>query len=156
MIKKAVSEMETAINADAAGQNRTVDTWIFSPLLYRLSYSGSLRMAVVLPEPPRCVNRFAKRCGWDNFGDASRSVQRFLDPFLEPFVDPRWEITPSYQTVWIIVSAPQARTGNTKDCSKRAHPPRTRLLNPTHQPRLRSPPARQNHLPRNRSPPYCM
>ena len=25
----------------AAEQNRTVDTWIFSPLLYQLSYSGS-------------------------------------------------------------------------------------------------------------------
>ena len=24
----------------AAEQNRTVDTWIFSPLLYQLSYSG--------------------------------------------------------------------------------------------------------------------
>ena len=27
---------------NAEGQNRTVDTWIFSPLLYRLSYLGNL------------------------------------------------------------------------------------------------------------------
>ncbi len=26
----------------AAEQNRTVDTWIFSPLLYQLSYSGGV------------------------------------------------------------------------------------------------------------------
>ena len=28
----------------AEGQSRTVDTWIFSPLLYRLSYLGSLAL----------------------------------------------------------------------------------------------------------------
>ena len=30
------------MDRNAEGQSRTVDTWIFSPLLYRLSYLGNL------------------------------------------------------------------------------------------------------------------
>ena len=35
----------------AEGQNRTGDTWIFSPLLYRLSYLGPL------PKSPQFIKR---------------------------------------------------------------------------------------------------
>ncbi len=32
----------------AAEQNRTVDTRIFSPLLYRLSYSGTIKLIYIV------------------------------------------------------------------------------------------------------------
>ena len=50
-------------NRGASGRNRTNDTWIFSPLLYRLSYRGILSRAFALlialfgdPERTRTVD----------------------------------------------------------------------------------------------------
>ena len=40
----------------ATGWNRTNDTWIFSPLLYQLSYSGEV--ITILCERKKNVNRF--------------------------------------------------------------------------------------------------
>ena len=43
------------------GQNRTADTGIFSPLLYRLSYlaTGALRQPAIRPNTGRAVNHSA-------------------------------------------------------------------------------------------------
>ena len=46
------------IPLSAVGQNRTVDTRIFSPLLYRLSYNGVTQ--AILSVFPNYVNRFFK------------------------------------------------------------------------------------------------
>ena len=48
----------------AQGQNRTADTWIFNPLLYRLSYLGTGRDGL-LGDGPRPVQRqgFSPRQG---------------------------------------------------------------------------------------------
>ena len=52
---------ESAVLQDgnAEGQSRTVDTWIFSPLLYRLSYLGNLasQSQSKLAAPALDVNR---------------------------------------------------------------------------------------------------
>jgi hypothetical protein len=54
----AMTEGELADGAQ--GQNRTADTWIFNPLLYRLSYLGTSRLRLleegfgpVQPKPKR-------------------------------------------------------------------------------------------------------
>ena len=43
----------------AGGRNRTVDTRIFSPLLYRLSYPGRGKKAVFYQNPPRPQERWS-------------------------------------------------------------------------------------------------
>ncbi len=43
----------------AQGQNRTADTWIFNPLLYRLSYLGT-RGSGLLEDAPGPVQRGGK------------------------------------------------------------------------------------------------
>ena len=41
----------------AEGQNRTADTGIFSPLLYRLSYLGMLKMRETIYAMLTCLSR---------------------------------------------------------------------------------------------------
>ncbi len=41
--KVALYQMSYIRIFGASGRNRTSDTWIFSPLLYQLSYRGKLR-----------------------------------------------------------------------------------------------------------------
>ena len=43
--------MESGLAGFATDQNRTGDTWIFSPLLYQLSYSGVAFAGKFLPQP---------------------------------------------------------------------------------------------------------
>ncbi len=43
LIKKSPGEISPELLNGAEGQNRTADTGIFSPLIYRLSYLGVLK-----------------------------------------------------------------------------------------------------------------
>ena len=57
--KVALYQMSYIRICGASGRNRTNDTWIFSPLLYQLSYRGMLRIFILLhgdPERARTVD----------------------------------------------------------------------------------------------------
>ena len=51
-------KLKPVVFTGAEGQNRTADTGIFSPLLYRLSYLGALKVFVVLRETNNPVKGF--------------------------------------------------------------------------------------------------
>jgi hypothetical protein len=51
------------INSGAEAQNRTADTWIFSPLLYRLSYLGTFPKRPDLYDPLVFLSRGKKNPG---------------------------------------------------------------------------------------------
>ena len=50
--KVALYQMSYIRKYGASGRNRTTDTGIFSPLLYRLSYRGKLKMATQMGLEP--------------------------------------------------------------------------------------------------------
>ena len=70
-------------DGNAEGQSRTVDTWIFSPLLYRLSYLGNLASQSLskLAAPALDVNRNNRRIvglpAWPDAGEIRRQAAAF-------------------------------------------------------------------------------
>ena len=62
---------------DAGGRNRTADTRIFSPLLYRLSYPGSRKEKRILPKKKlRTITKIARFLRAEvDFNENSQSLQ---------------------------------------------------------------------------------
>ncbi len=68
---------------NAEGQSRTVDTWIFSPLLYRLSYLGNLasqslsKLAASALDVNRNNRRIVELPDWPVAGEIRRQAAAF-------------------------------------------------------------------------------
>ena len=92
----------------AAGQNRTGDTRIFSPLLYRLSYRGILLNGGVDGNRTRDLRRDRPAClplHHDSIGGGSNRVRTY-DPLLVRQVLSQLSYAPAHLVVYLLRSSP--------------------------------------------------